>query len=194
VSHEPDSTNLLRALEPVLRAFGNRWYVFGAQAVVVWGRPRLTADVDVTCFLDPDDPTAFAAAMRRGGFELRVRDAAGFVKTTRVLPFVHLATGLPVDIVLAGPGLEEEFERAAVRIDVHGTTIPFIAAEDLLVTKILAGRPKDLEDVRGILLARHATLDIEHVRARLRLLEAALGQSDLLPLLDEQVASTRRCP
>jgi hypothetical protein len=24
------------------------WYVFGAQAAIVWGRPRLTAAVDVT--------------------------------------------------------------------------------------------------------------------------------------------------
>lgn len=24
------------------------WYVFGAQAALIWGRPRLTTDVDVT--------------------------------------------------------------------------------------------------------------------------------------------------
>lgn len=38
------AADLLRALAPVLERFGNRWYVFGAQAVIVWGRPRLTAD------------------------------------------------------------------------------------------------------------------------------------------------------
>ncbi len=45
---------LLRALAPVLRRFGDRWYLFGAQAAIVWGRPRLTGDVDVTLFLDPE--------------------------------------------------------------------------------------------------------------------------------------------
>jgi hypothetical protein len=29
-----------------------RWYVFGAQAVVVHGRPRMTGDVDVTVEID----------------------------------------------------------------------------------------------------------------------------------------------
>jgi len=24
------------------------WYIFGAQAALIWGRPRLTSDVDVT--------------------------------------------------------------------------------------------------------------------------------------------------
>lgn len=36
-------------------------------------------------------------------------DAAGFVERTRVLPMVHRGTAIPVDMVLAGPGLEELF-------------------------------------------------------------------------------------
>jgi hypothetical protein len=38
----------LGALAAVLDRAGVRWYVFGAQAVVAYGRPRLTADLDVT--------------------------------------------------------------------------------------------------------------------------------------------------
>jgi hypothetical protein len=29
-----------------------RWYLFGAQAAIVWGSARLSADVDVTAALD----------------------------------------------------------------------------------------------------------------------------------------------
>lgn len=32
-----------------------------------------------------------------------------FVARTRVLPFLHQATGIPLDVVLAGPGLEKLF-------------------------------------------------------------------------------------
>ena len=35
-------------LAAALDAVGAGWYVFGAQAALVWGRPRLTTDVDVT--------------------------------------------------------------------------------------------------------------------------------------------------
>ena len=44
----PASAELLADLAAVLRRRRVRWYLFGAQAVVVHGRPRLTDDVDVT--------------------------------------------------------------------------------------------------------------------------------------------------
>jgi hypothetical protein len=182
----------LRALAPVLEGFGGLWYVFGAQAVMIWGRPRLTGDVDVTVHLEPDDPGALVAGMRTAGFDLRVEDADDFVRRTRVLPFVHRPTDMPLDVVLAGPGLEEEFAREAVQVSVEGTSVPFISPVDLVVTKILAGRPKDLEDVRGLILAQGDDLDLARVRTRLSQIEQALDQSDLTPLFETQLRATNR--
>jgi len=61
---------------------------------------------------------------------------------TRVLPFRHVKSGLPLDVVLAGPGLEEDFQARAVPIDIEGVLVPVITAEDLIITKVLAGRAK----------------------------------------------------
>ncbi len=61
--------------------------------------------------------------------------------------------------------------------------MPVISAEDLIVTKILAGRSKDLDDVRGIIAAK-TDLDLDAVRVTLSMLEEALGVSDLLPIFD----------
>lgn len=191
MSDQPATTELLRALGPVVARFGGRWYVFGAQAVLVWGRPRLTGDVDVTVFLDPEEPDAFVAAMTQAGFDLRVANVRDFVARTRVLPFTHAASGLALDAVLGGPGLEEEFLRTARQVDVGGLLVPVIGPEALIVTKILAGRPKDLDDVRGILAAQGDALDLSRVRALLRTLEAAIDQADLLPSFEEQVRATR---
>jgi len=192
VSAEPATTDLLRALVPVLATFGGRWYVFGAQAVLVWGRPRLTGDVDVTVFLDPEDPDAFVSAMERAGFDLRVRNMRDFVSRTRVFPFTHAASGLALDAVLGGPGLEEEFLRTARQVDIGGLVVPVIGPEELIVTKILAGRPKDLDDVQGILRAQESALDLDRVRELIRALEGAIDQADLLPCLEEQVRLAHR--
>ena len=55
------------------------------------------------------------AAMKRAGFVLRVPATPDFIAATRVLPFEHVSSGYPVDVVLAGPGLEETFlERSQV--------------------------------------------------------------------------------
>jgi hypothetical protein len=194
VSSRPELTDLLSALARILPEWSDRWYLFGAQAVSVWGLPRLTADVDVTARLRSEDYGGLVAAMREAGFDSRVRDVDDFVRRTRVLPFVHRATQIPLDIVLAGPGLEDEFLERARAMDFGGVVLPVISPEDLLITKIVAGRPKDLEDIRGILLERLPELDLLRVRRILELLDDALGRRDLRPLFEEQVAATKKEP
>jgi ribosomal protein L12E/L44/L45/RPP1/RPP2 len=170
---------LLRDLAAAMAGLGRRWYLFGAQAVAVHGRPRLTADVDVTIEAEPADVPAVLQALERRGFERRVAEAAAFVERTRVLPLVHVASGMPLDLVFAGPGLEQEFLAHARTTSVGGVAVPVIAPEDLIVAKVLAGRPRDLEDVRGILAERGATLDHARIDRFLGLLEEALDRSDL---------------
>ncbi len=160
--------------------------MFGAQAVQAWGTPRLSADVDVTVRLRSTDLGPFLAAMKANGFVPRVADVERFAKETRVLPFVHESSRIPVDVVLAGPGPEEEFLARARTVEIEGVEVPVISPEDLVVTKILAGRPKDLEDIRGVLRQAEPAFDFGRVRSLLAALEDALGRSDLVPLFDVQ--------
>lgn len=181
----PAAVDLLAAIAPVLSKWG-RWYVFGAQAVTAYGVPRLSADVDITLALEPNDPERFVRDMEAGGFAPRFRDQ-GFARATRVMPFEHLRTGMPVDVVLAGSGLEDEFLSRARPMDIAGTTVPVLSVGDLIVAKVLAGRPKDLDDASALWRAHHAALDADALRHTLQLLEAALGQSDLVRTFDALV-------
>lgn len=189
MSERPPVADLLAALSELLRDLGIRWYLFGAQAVAIWGRPRMSADVDVTAEIDPSRVPEFLDAMAERGFELRIGSGVEeFVARTRVLPFLHLPTRQPLDVVLAGPGLEEAFLDRAEKVDLGGVVVPVISAEDLVVTKVLAGRPKDLEDLGGILRERGTALDLDRVRTTLGQLEEALGHSDLLPTFESELA------
>ena len=100
------------------------------------------------------------------------------------MPFRHRPTRTPVDVVIAGSGLEKDFQRRAIATDVAGVTIPVIAPEDLIVAKILAGRAKDIEDVRHVIHQHRPTLDVERIREILRLLEETLG--DLIPVFERE--------
>ena len=179
---QPAAVELLAALAPVLSRWG-RWYVFGAQAVTAHGVPRLSADVDVTLMLVPNDPEGLTRDLTASGFSPRFSDPA-FVRQTRVMPFVHIATGMPVDIVLAGSGLEEEFVSRARPADIGGTTVPLIEIGDLIIAKILAGRPRDVADAAALWRLHRGALDADRLRQTLRLLEEALGQSDLVSSFD----------
>lgn len=182
---------LLADLAAALAAIDARWYVFGAQAALIWGRPRLTTDVDVT--VQCSVPTRqLVEALQQRGFSLRVDGTEAFIAGTRVVPLEHRASDLALDVVLAGPGLEELFLERAVPVDIAGTRVPVISPEDLIVTKLLAGREKDIDDVRGVLSERGETLDLARVRTTLVMLEHALGQSDLTPLLERELDRWQR--
>lgn len=183
---------LLAHLAAGLQEIDAPWYLFGARAAILHGVARLTADVDVTVRL-PDSTTGdmLARALERHGFRLRVSEP-DFVARTRVMPFVHEATGLPLDVVLAGPGLEDQFfERVVIR-EVDGLRVPVASAEDVVVMKVLAGRPKDQDDVVAIAAAQGETLNERAVRTTLEALERALAQNDLVPAFDAALARARR--
>ena len=181
---------LLADLARGLGALGVRWFVFGAQAAILHGSARLSADVDVTVDLGTRSSRELVDVLSREGFELRVADAQGFVEATRVLPLVHRASRMPLDIVLAGPGLEEQFFVRATERRVGDTLVPVVSAEDLVAMKILAGRPRDMEDVTSIVRARR-DLDVEAIRGTLRLLERALDRADLVAELERVIAGPR---
>ncbi len=178
---------LLGDLAAALAPLGTPWYVFGAQAALVWGRPRLTTDVDATVRLGSISAEAVVQALGGRGFTLRIQDP-DFVRRTRVLPLQHERSGLALDLVLSGPGLEDLFLERAIAVDVSGAEIPFISPEDLIVTKVLAGRPKDIDDIRGVLAVRGELLKTGQILDTLALLEDALGQSDLRPTFESEFA------
>jgi hypothetical protein len=48
--------------------------------------------------------------------------------------------GPPLDVVLAGPGLEELFLARAESREIGGVLVPVATGEDLVAMKVLAGR------------------------------------------------------
>lgn len=176
---EQKSADAILAFDEFAKRERIQWYLFGAQAVIVYGVPRVTNDIDITVDLGVRTLADFIAPLQRAGFEPKFADEA-FALATRVLPVVHQSTQWKIDLVLAGPGLEQKILEEARPHRVGRRKIRVISPEHLVVLKVLAGRPKDLQDVRGLLDV--ADLDQERIEQTLRDLEQALDQSDLRPL------------
>ena len=116
MSIQSAALELLKTLSAVVERWG-RWCLFGAQTAVAYGVPRFGANIDATLALAPDAPERFVRDMEADAFTLGFDDPE-FVRKTPDLPFVHAATGMPLDVVLAGSGLEEEFLGRAKTTDV----------------------------------------------------------------------------
>ncbi len=175
---------LLGDLGRALGSLGLRWYLFGAQAAILHGAARLTADVDATVDAGDTETSVLLEALERAGFGPRSDDPLGFAVATRVLPLVHRSTGFPCDLVLAGPGLEPIFLDRAVSFRVDDVDIPVAAAEDIVVMKVLAGRPKDIEDATAVVAAAGEQLALDQVRETLKEIETALDRADLVEALE----------
>lgn len=182
----------LRAVARALKLLRVRWYVFGAQAVIAAGAVRSTADLDITT--DDVPVAALRTALAKAGFILR-RDLAGveeLIEHHRILPLEHKATGFHLDVVRAGPGLEQEMLGRPIFRKVGRTAVPFVDTNDLLVLKVLAGRPKDLEDVRALLRGGSREIDVRLVRKRLRALGKLIDDSSLAESFERELAAIRR--
>jgi hypothetical protein len=177
---------LLADLAKALTTLGTRWYLFGAQAAIIHGVARLTADVDVTVDLTNIPTAKVVEELQRRGFDPQFADSA-FIETTRVIPLIHERSRMPVDLVLAGPGLEDLFFERAQRVRIGRTFIRVAAPEDLIAMKILSGRLKDLDDVEALLVARKGDIELATIRNTLRLAQKLLDQSDLVPTFERIV-------
>lgn len=165
-SHPPeDLSSLLAALSRGLEAHGIPFMLIGGQAVLLHGRPRLTDDVDATLGVGPDQLPAVLAACADIGLDPLPDDVTGFVGETYVLPTKHAGSGMRVDLIFSTLPYEAQAIARAVRVRIAETEVPFASAEDLLIHKLFAGRPRDLEDAVGVLRRQEATLDRAYVTA-----------------------------
>ncbi len=180
-------SDALAALARVLDGGGHRWFVFGAQAVAVRGAPRATQDIDVTVDVARPRLGELIRALEGEGIRHRYPDIVDeLMASGAVLPLAH-PSGMEIDIVLAGSGLEALAMGRATRVQIDGVVVPVAHATDLVVMKVLAGRGKDLDDVRALLAG--GEVDVPEVRDLLGQLEEALGQSDLLIAFDAALES-----
>jgi hypothetical protein len=74
------------ALGRALSRLGVRWYVFGAQAAILYGAARFTEDIDVTVEIGTLEASALVSALVSAGFTPRISDRSKrSVATVRAL-------------------------------------------------------------------------------------------------------------
>ena len=126
--------------------------VIGGQAVLLYGEPRLTKDIDITLGGGVEKLAKITAVAGRLSLRSLVDDPETFVHETMVLPVMDDATGIRVDFIFSHSPYEQEALARARDIPLEAGTVRFASLEDVVIHKIIAGRGRDIEDVKAILL------------------------------------------
>lgn len=182
-------------MNEVIRAAGDlrdvcdmhRWrYAFiGGLAVLRWGEPRETVDVDVTLLTGFGDEDTYVAELL-ARFEPRIDDAAAFARVNRVL-LLRAASGVGLDIALGGLPFEAAVvERASPFTFPPAVALRTCSAEDLIVLKAFADRPKDWVDIDGIIIRQATRLDWDYVRRQLAPLAELKEAPEILSRLEQR--------
>ena len=153
--------------------------VIGGIAAGILGRPRTTADVDVSVIVDESRWPQFVATGEKHGFVLRQPDALEFARQSRVLLVRHKPSGIGVDIAFAGLPFELEAIAQAQTGDFQGLSFPLPTPEDLIVMKAVAHRPHDLGDIEAI-VDSHPQLNRRRILRWVREFSAVLEMPEIL--------------
>jgi hypothetical protein len=167
---------LLDALARKLDEFEIPYMVIGGQAVLFYGEPRLTRDIDVTLGIAGDEVGRVLKLAKQLQLEILVQDPEEFSRRTQVLPVKDPDSGLRVDFIFSFSPYERQAIERARAVKFGDCEVRFTTLEDLIVHKIVAGRPRDMEDVR-VLLLKHAKFDAEYVRRWLADFDRSLSTS-----------------
>lgn len=172
-----------------LDAAGWRACIIGGLAVQRWGEPRLTQDVDLTVLVGLGDEARFVDGVL-ARFQPRREDARAFALTYRVL-LVRASVGVPIDIALGGTRFETESVERSSEWDIEaGAMIRTCSAEDLLLHKLIAGRPRDLADIETIVARQGRRLDVARVRTLVAVFAELKEDSELGRPFEEALSKT----
>jgi predicted nucleotidyltransferase len=152
--------------------------IIGGQAVLRYGEPRLTKDIDVTLGLGIEGLPTIKEVVARLSFAILVDDPETFVRKTLVLPVMDEDSGIRVDFMFSFSQYEKQALDRATGVKIKGTPVNFASLEDVVIHKIIAGRPRDMEDIRSMLL-KNPDYDRSYIDRWLAEFDKSLGESYL---------------
>ena len=169
---------LLKKIALELERRGIPYMVIGGQAVLLYGEPRLTRDIDITLGISTEKLDRLLEMIEVVPLEPLV-DPLDFTLQTMVLPCRNRENNIRVDFIFSFSPYERQAIERARFVEIAGTLVSFASAEDLVIHKVFAGRPRDMEDVKSVLI-KNPDVDFTYIRHWLK----ELSETTSEPFLD----------
>lgn len=162
--------------------------LIGGMVVARWGEPRATRDVDATVRADFGDEARLLAALLQK-FPSRDPEPLPRAEIGR-LALLTASNGVQIDLSFAAFPFElEVLDRATTWRIPPDTEVRTCSPEDLVIYKLVAGRPNDLVDISGIVRRQGSRLDADRVRRWGRMFAEITEDPDLLRPFEEALRS-----
>jgi len=131
--------------------------LIGGLASSIRGRLRVTADIDLVVDCEVPAAISLLGELDNESFRPFVEEAETSIRQFYILPLEDVASGTPIDLAIGASGFEKLIVQRASKP--QGYPIPVATTEDLLLMKLMAGRPQDQSDIQGVLSTNRDTID-----------------------------------
>lgn len=150
--------------------------VIGGQAVLLYGEPRLTKDIDITLGVGVNYLAKIKDIAIEAGMKVLIENVEEFVKQTMVLPVIDKKSGIRVDFTFSFSPYEIQAIERANSIKCGRAIVKFASLEDVVIHKIIAGRARDIEDVKSILL-KNMNYDAKYIVKWLKKFDSSMNKN-----------------
>jgi len=165
--------------------------IIGAVGVSLAARSRITKDIDGVIWVDSDQWESLLNSAVSHHFNPRIKDPLAFARKARVLLLTHEPTSIEIDLSFGALPFEREMIDRAQTVDIGSLHARVATPEDLIITKAVASRPKDLAHIELILEVR-SDLNLERVRHWVHEFATVLEMPEIEENLERVLTSHQR--
>jgi len=160
------------------------YMIIGGQAVLLYGTPRLTRDIDITLGVDTDKFALIETVCKDLRLKILPDNPQDFARETKVLPAEEPKSKIRVDFIFSFTAYGQQAIEKTKEVLMDGYPVKFASCEDLIIHKMLAARAVDAEDVKNILIKNKDSIDLKYIREWLSQFSKIPEHKDILGKFD----------
>jgi len=140
------------------------YMIIGGQAVLLYGTPRLTRDIDITLGIDTDKFLLVEKLCNNLGLKILSKNPEDFVKETKVLPTEEKKLKIRIDFIFSFTSYAKQALQRINKVLLNGYPVKFASCEDIIIHKMFAGRAIDEEDIKNMLIKNKNRINLNYIK------------------------------
>ncbi|MBM3708395.1 MAG: nucleotidyltransferase family protein [Actinobacteria bacterium] len=175
---------LLTKIAKELEKNSVKYMIIGGQAVLLYGEPRLTRDIDITLGVSIEEVDRILKIIKEIDLMPIPEDIKSFAVKTFVIPVKDNDSGIRIDFIFSQTSYEKQALKRTNTVKINKTALKFASIEDLIIHKIFAGRPRDLEDIKSVML-KNPVFNKDYIIKWLKEFDISLGEAKFVNIFKD---------
>jgi hypothetical protein len=139
------------------------YVIVGGFAVLFYGNPRTTMDIDYVIQLEDENIPVLAKFLQENGFHADEYDMRAALREKSHCTVEDKETMFRLDIKGVYSEMDERALRNKRKVDLNDIAVWIASPEDTIVNKLVFAREQDIKDALGILVRQYDTIDMDYL-------------------------------